>query len=211
MQTRSQANEKEQQAPQVDAESPNLGADVLLNSLLLAHIWENLDANAKKQLRAVARGVRALADGLVVQLATHDKPAADLAAALARWPDVEVLAADCDDESGSVISAAPLPKLRMLSLEYSSEGYGDEFSVPSLSHTAAAGLQGLYVSRAHCMQPILLSIEALRGCAQLRTLVIEGGVLSDLSALAGCVHLEELTTGLEVGSDVSDLSPLGAW
>ena len=46
------------------------------------------------------------------------EPAIDLASALARWPNVTRLEADCDVHSADVISAAPLSKLKALSLEY---------------------------------------------------------------------------------------------
>jgi hypothetical protein len=45
-----------------------LGPAVLLNDLLCALIWGHLDAYDKKRLRAVGRGVRALADSNVVNL-----------------------------------------------------------------------------------------------------------------------------------------------
>jgi hypothetical protein len=104
-------------AAHADEAEADLGAAVLLNGLLFSQIWSNLDADDKKQLRAVARGVMALADGLVVSVTMHGK-SADLASALDLWPDVERLAADCDDDSAAVISAAPLPKLRELVLKH---------------------------------------------------------------------------------------------
>ncbi|KAG1667514.1 hypothetical protein FOA52_013704 [Chlamydomonas sp. UWO 241] len=97
---------------------PDLGASVLLNSLIFAHIWGLLDVDDKRQLRAVGRGVRALADGLVVSVTMNGKPATELGSALAQWPDLQRLTADGDVHSAAVISAAPLSKLRALVLEY---------------------------------------------------------------------------------------------
>ncbi|KAG1670182.1 hypothetical protein FOA52_000894 [Chlamydomonas sp. UWO 241] len=123
--------------------NPNLGASVLLNGLLFVHIWGNLDADDKRQLRTVGRDVRALADGLVVSVAMHGRPANELGSALARWPNVQRLLADCDDDCAAVISAAPLPKLKELVLEYT--GGGEECSVLALSCTAAAGLEEMHL------------------------------------------------------------------
>ncbi|KAG1678370.1 hypothetical protein FOA52_015136 [Chlamydomonas sp. UWO 241] len=88
----------------------------------------------------------------------QNEPAAELGSALARWPNVERLAADCDDDSAAVISAAPLSKLKALVLERT------------------------------------LTLEALRGCSQLRKLSLKGCYVSDLGPLAGCDQLEELST-----------------
>lgn len=60
-----------------------LGPAVLLNSLLFAQIWGHLNADDKRRLRAVGRGVKALADSIVVALKMHGESASHLAAALA--------------------------------------------------------------------------------------------------------------------------------
>ncbi|KAG1666512.1 hypothetical protein FOA52_014409 [Chlamydomonas sp. UWO 241] len=190
-------------ADEDDEEDLNVGACVLLNGLLFAKIWKHLDAYDKKQLREVGRGVKVLVDSLVVELAMHGKPASDLGSALALWPDVERLAADCDDGSAAVLSAAPLSKLRALVLEH----MGVEWSVPAISRAAAAGLHELHVSSS-CVasgRPVL-SIEAVRGCAQLRKLSLKGCKVS-LAPLAGCVHLQELSIAASRNgsSDFSDL------
>jgi hypothetical protein len=120
-------------AAHADEAAHNLGADVLLNGLLLAHIWGHLNSYDKRQLCAVARGVRALADGLVVSLKMLGKSASsDLASALARWPNVERLEADCDDNSAAVISAAPLTKLKALVLERWVSAWGVHGAAPCM-------------------------------------------------------------------------------
>jgi Leucine-rich repeat (LRR) protein len=53
----------------------------------------------------------------------------------------------------------------------------------------------------------IISIEAVRGCMQLRKLSLDGSTASDLGPLAGCAHLEELS--MHFGSCISDLAPLG--
>ncbi|KAG1662913.1 hypothetical protein FOA52_009696 [Chlamydomonas sp. UWO 241] len=122
------------------------------------------------------------------------------------------LAADCDDDSAAVISAAPLSKLRALSLEH--KGAGGKWSVPALSLTASAGLEELCFN-AHIFprSSTLLSLkEAVRGCSQLCTLSLKGCRVLDLSALADCVHLEKLSAFGFIGcfsSFISDLAPLG--
>ncbi|KAG1680820.1 hypothetical protein FOA52_008153 [Chlamydomonas sp. UWO 241] len=138
----------------------------------------------------------------------HRNAASDLGSVLALWQDVQTLAADCDGRSAAVISAAPLPKLRALSLKYTVPR-GEEWSILALSRTAAAGLQELHLS--NIIGCPVLDIEAIRGYAQLRTLSIEGCNISDLGPLAGCVHLEVLETCASYGStDVSDIAPLGS-
>ncbi|KAG1670157.1 hypothetical protein FOA52_000869 [Chlamydomonas sp. UWO 241] len=196
----------------VSEASPHLGASVLLNGLLFKWIWTHADAADKKQLRAVARDVRAMADGLIVALSMHGKPASQLGSALVRWSDVQRLAAVCDDESAAVISAAPLSKLKALSLEH--KGAGNEWSVPALSRTATAGLEELcFNARMFPRSSTLLILEeAVRGCSQLCTLSLSGCRVLDLSALAGCVHLEKLSAFGFIGcfsSDISDLASLG--
>ncbi|KAG1670181.1 hypothetical protein FOA52_000893 [Chlamydomonas sp. UWO 241] len=133
------------------------------------------------------------------------------------------LAVDFDDRSAAVIRAAPLPKLRALSLVFKAcsqlerltadgdahsaavisaaplsslffEGGEKEWSVPALSDTAAAGLEELRMT--NCGNGIPDdSLRAVRSYTQLRTLVIEGCHVSDLGPLAGYVHLEELFIG----------------
>jgi hypothetical protein len=89
----------------------------LLNSLVFAQIWGNLGRRGdKRQLRAVGRDVRALADSHVVALRMHEKSPTDLAVALALFPRVQRLEADCDVHSAGVISAAPLSRLQALTL-----------------------------------------------------------------------------------------------
>ncbi|KAG1663133.1 hypothetical protein FOA52_000655 [Chlamydomonas sp. UWO 241] len=89
----------------------------------------------------------------------HGEPASDLASALALWPHLERLAADCGDDSVAVISAAPLSKLRALVLARKGVEDSKEWSAPPLSHTAAAGLEELCMtSHRFCV----LSIEALK-------------------------------------------------
>ncbi|KAG1667520.1 hypothetical protein FOA52_013710 [Chlamydomonas sp. UWO 241] len=107
----------------------------------------------------------------------------------------------------AVISAAPLSKLKALWLALDHTGGGEECSVPALSHTAAAGLQELQVTSSH-YQNLILSIEAVRSCARLRTPVVKDCTVSNLSALAGCAHLEELAT-VSWHGNISDLAPLG--
>ncbi|KAG1678365.1 hypothetical protein FOA52_015131 [Chlamydomonas sp. UWO 241] len=187
----------------------NLGASVLLNGLLFAHVWGHMDAGDKRQLRAVGRGVRALTDGLIVSLSMHGNSAADLASALARWPHVQRLEADCDAHGAVVISAAPLAKLRVLVLYKCTVAKSEEWSMLALSRTAAAGLQELHVSTSSHFQYSTLSIEAVRGCAELRKLSVKGCYVSDLGPLADCDHLEDLSTCEHMGSNVSDLAPLG--
>lgn len=104
-------------ASHADAADTNLG-DVLGNGLVFAQIWGHLDAVDKRELWAVGRGVRELADDLVVALLMHNKSASELHSALARWPDVERLTADCAVHSVPVISALPLCKLKALSLRH---------------------------------------------------------------------------------------------
>ena len=106
------------QAEEAEALLAHLGPAVLLNDLLFAQIWGFLDADDKRQLRSVGRGVRALADGSVVTLTMRGEPAIDLASALARWPNVTHLSVDCDVHSVAVLRAAPLPKLKALVLEH---------------------------------------------------------------------------------------------
>jgi hypothetical protein len=116
MHTHSQARAAAQDEADPALPSPHMGADVLMNGLLFAQMWQHLDADDKKQMRAVGRGVRALADALVVALDMHGKSKSDLASALALFPNVQRLAADCDAASAAVISAAPLAKLKALVL-----------------------------------------------------------------------------------------------
>ncbi|KAG1673947.1 hypothetical protein FOA52_015702 [Chlamydomonas sp. UWO 241] len=211
MQTRSQAHAA---AHGVEAlASPNLGASVLLNGLLFAHIWDHLDSDDKRQLRAVARVVRALADGLVTSLSMLGKSAADLASALAVWPNVRTLETYYDDdERSAVISAAPLSKLLVLVLEYQYPQGGPcggarrEWSAaPALSRTAAAGLQELHLADPYCHDRPVSGIKTLRDCSQLRKLSLHGCNISSLGPLAGCVHLELSTWGDGVFSDLAPL------
>ncbi|KAG1667526.1 hypothetical protein FOA52_013716 [Chlamydomonas sp. UWO 241] len=142
-----------------EAKDPNLGADVLLNGLLFAQIWVHLDADDKKLLRAVGRGVRALTDGLVVTLSMHGKSASELGSALVLWPHVQRLDADCDVDSAAVIRAAPLSKLKTLVVAHTGDD-GAEWSVPALGRTAAAGLQELRVIGQDYPHPrVLLQIQ----------------------------------------------------
>ncbi|KAG1679842.1 hypothetical protein FOA52_012755 [Chlamydomonas sp. UWO 241] len=186
--------------------SPHLGASVLLNGLIFAHhIWGHLDADEKRQLRAVGRGVRALVDDLVVTVTMQAKSlaAADLGAALARWPNVQTLSADCDVHSAAVISAAPLSKLKALLLEHT--GGDAEWIVSALSHTAAAGLERLHLVGQY-PHPIV-SIESVRDCTQLRKLSLKACKARTLGPLAGCVHLEELAASEVMGRDIT---PVGS-
>ncbi|KAG1670179.1 hypothetical protein FOA52_000891 [Chlamydomonas sp. UWO 241] len=154
-----------------------MGASVLLNGLLFARIWGHLARGDKKPLRAVGRVVRALADDLVVTVSMHGKPANELGSALALWPDVERLEADCDDVSATMISAAPLSKLMTLVLKCKGDA-AEEWSVPTCSGPAAAGLEDVSNIDSSCTYPHL-SIKALRGCAKLRTLSLQGFTISD--------------------------------
>jgi hypothetical protein len=120
MQPLVQADAAAQHAPQADEADeadPDLGPTVLLNGLLFAQIWSHLKNGDKKQLRAVGRGVRALADALVETLDMHGK-SASLASALALFPSVQRLEAESDEFSAAVISAAPLAKLKALVLSH---------------------------------------------------------------------------------------------
>ncbi|KAG1659384.1 hypothetical protein FOA52_007847 [Chlamydomonas sp. UWO 241] len=181
-----------------------MGSSVLLNGLIFARMWAQLDAGDKRQLRAVRRGVRALADGLVVALTLHES-ATVFASALARWPNLQRLASHCDDDCAAVINAAPLCKLRSLVLEY---------------HAELASTYGSAIS----------DLAPLGGCAKLKRLWIVSSQVSDLAPLRGCVELQDLDismsyslgslAGLEVFSklerlnmlrlSVSSLEPLSA-
>ncbi|KAG1671679.1 hypothetical protein FOA52_007470 [Chlamydomonas sp. UWO 241] len=110
----------------------------------------------------------------------ENKPASALGYALGLWPDIERLEADCDVDSVSVISGAPLCKLKALSLV--NRVGGQEWSVPALSQTAAAGLQELHFSNSYNPIPNL-SIETVRGYSQLRKLSLFGCNISDLEDL----------------------------
>jgi hypothetical protein len=81
------------------------------------------------------------------------------------------------------------------------QGGGAEWSVPELSRTAAAGLQALRMCALNDSRP-KLSIEAVRGCAQLRNLSLRGCQVVDLTPLQGCSELQilNISRGYELKS-----------
>jgi hypothetical protein len=126
MQTPIQAHEAAQEeAAQHQAEEPSLGLAVLTNALVLEQLWAQLERDDKRRMRAVSRAVRASADCAVSSLDMRNRFSSELAASLARFPGITSLTASCYyHECARVLSAAPLPRLRALSLEWNGVSTG---------------------------------------------------------------------------------------
>ncbi|KAG1672923.1 hypothetical protein FOA52_012368 [Chlamydomonas sp. UWO 241] len=137
------------QSPASNQAAPQ-GEAVLCSGLIFALLWSELDAGDKRQLRYVSRSVRAMVDGAVETLGGPDvaivEVASELADALALWPGLHrlKLSMDIDDlEIATVLGAAPLPRLQTLELSALVQDFGEDWSVPALDPTAAAGLREL--------------------------------------------------------------------
>jgi hypothetical protein len=118
MQAYSQAHAAAQEAAaQHQAVEPSLGLAVLTNALILEQLWAQLERDNKRRMRAVSRSVRVSADCAVSSLDMQARRS--LAASLARFPGITSLKATCyDHDCARVLSAAPLPRVRALSLRW---------------------------------------------------------------------------------------------
>ncbi|KAG1664612.1 hypothetical protein FOA52_004487 [Chlamydomonas sp. UWO 241] len=115
------------------------------------------------------------------------------------------LAASSCPEALLVISAAPLPRLKKLSVSYQPLPL-DEWSVAALSSTAAAGLVELHMRSTHHMLRPCLSIGAVASFSRLTKPSLEGSTIPDLLPLRQLGQLVELSIE---GSRFADLSPVG--
>ncbi|KAG1666698.1 hypothetical protein FOA52_013610 [Chlamydomonas sp. UWO 241] len=187
-------------------EDPDAAAHaVLFSQDLLAHgLWPWLDVSSKKALRGVCSAMRRQVDVSIVVVTSPGEPweagpsAAELAAALQRWPSVTelTLMGVCNAASTlAPLATAALKRLTSLTLrafEFAAVVVGDAWDAPGrmpvLSNNLAATLQVIDIS---CCYGIT-SINTVGSCAQLKCLRMPGVSVRDLAPLAACSQLEEL-------------------
>ncbi|KAG1655055.1 hypothetical protein FOA52_009718 [Chlamydomonas sp. UWO 241] len=112
---------------------------------------------------------------------------------------------DFSAEVLTTLSAAPLLRLKKLEVEFKGTDAGG-WSVPVLSSTASAGPRELQLTNEYSRLEVFisfpeallglhnkLSIDAVEGFSQLRTLKIDTFTVTDLTPLAGCPQLRELS------------------